>query len=769
MKTQVALFLVLLLLLSTIQAQSNTQDDIISHQAEIPYEQSTRFSIADAVIVPDDNPFFCLIGTSIACWYDNVANTTGLIPLLVQHEGNLTSAQTRFLESYFSSNNHSLLILGEHLNTSYPVTEMIGSPPAVALDLAAQAFITAPIVLIIPYDTGDAYQLSLLATPLASYLNMPILIYDHNDAALQTVCTQLQTTKAYLIGDIALNLTNVTMMPLTSEEAITTTILTVIKEQFGAINYLAMTNPSDVILPAIINTTKIQITDHISNKKIIILNKEIDVIGNDTREYGISIPVGINRVHISGEILQKDRPFFERFSPIVSLIFMTLTDTQGNVVAYANSMGYDFGNTYLETLTCNASGEYTLQVKVFNGIKGGFFIQRGLSWFDADINITTTITTLGNPHLPLIPNLSSIAPYLTAAHGGLIIANTTWELTDASYASAAQGSGAGPWYNESLHPFTNTKVNATVQQLNRTLDALGTHDLISGYLNGPAWLAILADTTMIPMYYYGPSQEDIPDRGLPSDNPYSLNQSLSVGRLISWDVSDVSVLIARTFFYETICGQPENPDDWHYRFNFVFGEGFSETGGIFHQIPYAKEIRNYGFSSKVYGDFRNSRQITDLLHVYTSANYIEYLGHGDWFWFPASLYGFDMYSKAVDVAHAKNWVYLKPSIFLSSACLMGRTDGLPPQMNIGLAMLHAGCNGFVGATRETGQESGLTVLENHLIVDNWSLGEALRGEKRIDTEPPTFYVRVLYGDPAFNPYEPQNGFSNQGRPVFVEP
>lgn len=769
MKTQIALFLVLLLLLSTIQAQSNTQDDIISHQAEIPYEQSTRFSIADAVIVPDDNPFFCLISTSVACWYDNAANTTGLIPLLVQHGGNLTDAQTRFLETYFSSNNQSLLILGEHLNTSYSATEIVGSPPAVALALAAQAFITAPIVLIIPYDTGDAYQLSLLAVPLASYLNMPILIYDHNDAALQTVCTQLQTTKAYLIGDIALNLTDVTMMPLTSEEAITDTILTVIKEQFGAINYLTMTNPSDVIPPAIINTTKIQITDHISNKKIIILNKEIDVLGNDTREYGISIPLGINRVHVSGKILQKERPFFERFSPIVPLIFMTLTDTQGNVVAYANSMGYDFGNTYLETLTCNASGEYTLQVKVFNGMKGGFFIQRGVSWFDADINITTTITTLGNPHLPLIPNLSIIAPYLTAAHGGLIIANTTWELTDTSYASAAQGSGAGPWYNESLHPFTNTKVNATVQQLNRTLDTLGTHDLLSGYLNGPAWLAILADTTMIPMYYYGPSQEDIPDRGLPSDNPYSLNQSLSVGRLISWDVSDVSVLIARTFFYENICGQPENPDDWHYRFSFVFGEGFSETGGIFHQIPYAKEIRNYGFNSKVYGDFRNSRQITDLLHVYTGANYIEYLGHGDWFWFPASLYGFDMYSKAVDVAHAKNWVYLKPSIFLASACLMGRTDGLPPQMNIGLAMLHAGCNGFVGATRETGQESGLTVLENHLIVDNWSLGEALRGEKRIDAEPPTFYVRVLYGDPAFNPYEPQNGFSNQGRPVFVEP
>jgi hypothetical protein len=769
MKTLAALFLVLLLLLSSIPVQSNTQDDTIYHPTKLPYNRSTRLSIVNAVIVPDNNPFFCLMSTSVACWYDKAANATGLIPLLVQHEGKLVDAQTRFLETYFSSNNHSLLILGEHLNTSYPTTEILGSPPTVALTLATQAFTTASAVLIIPYHIADAYLLSLLATPLASYLNAPILIYDNNDAALQTVCAQLQTTQVYLIGDLALNLTNVTVIPLTDEEAITNTILTVIKEQFGTINYLTMTNPSDVIPPVVINTTEIKITDHITNKKVIILNKELDIIGNDTREYSISIPECINRVHISGEILQKERPFFGRFSPIVPLIFMTLTDTQGRIVAYANSMGYDFGNTYLETLTCNASGAYTLQVRVFNGIKGGFFIQRGISYFDADINITATITTLGNPHFPLIPNLSIIAPYLAAAHGGLIIANTTWELTDASYASAAQGSGAGPWYNESLHPFTNKKVNATVQQLNRTLDALDAHDLLNGYLNGPAWLAILADTAMIPMYYFGPSQEDIPDRGLPSDNPYSLNENLSVGRLIGWDVQDVTVLIARTFFYEPLCGHPENPGDWHHRFSFVFGEGFGETGGIFHQVPYSKEIRNYGFTSKVYGDFRNSRQIGDLLHVYTGANYIEYLGHGDWFWFPPSLYGFDMYSKAVDVAHAKNWVYDKPSIFLTSACLMGRTDGLPPQMNIGLTMLHAGCNGFVGATRETGQESGLTTLENHLIVDNWSLGEALRGEKRVDAEPPTFYVRVLYGDPAFNPYEPQHGFSNQGRPVFIEP
>jgi hypothetical protein len=767
MKAFTAVFLGFFLLISTSYVPCIGQETISYFSSELYSHRSIRNSTVDAVVVSESDPYFSLISTSVACWYDKMTNTTGLLPLLVHHDGNLTDAQTRFLETFFTSTNHTLLVLGEHLKTSYPVTEMLGSSPSVAIALATYVFTTAPAVLILPYDTMDAYQLSLLAAPLASYLNIPVLIFDDNDQVLQTVCTQLQTTHAYIVGDITLDLANVTVTSLANETVITDTILTVIKDEFGLINYLTMTNPSDVVPPTVINTTKITLSDHITNKKIIILSKEFDIIGNDTRQYNISVPNGISHIHISGEIFQKHDPFVGRFSPIVPLIFMTLTDAQGQIVAYANSMGYDIGNTFVETLSCNASGLYTLQIRVYNGLKGGFFVQRGISCVDANVTIMVNLSTLSSPHLPFILKLSSLAPYLTAAHGGLIIANTSWELTDDSYTSVAQGSGAGPWYNESLHPFTNIKVNTTVQQLKKTLERLDTYDLLSGYLSGPAWLVLLADTTMIPMYYYSPSQEDIPDRGLPSDNPYTLNQNLSVGRLISWDVQDSSVLIARTFFYENLCGEPESLDDWHHRFHFVFGEGYGETGGLFHQIPYAKEIRDYGFTSKVYGNFRNSRQIAELFHIFTGANYLEYLGHGDWFWFPASFYGFDIYSKAVDVAHAKNWVYEKPSIFLTSACLMGRTDGLPPQMNIGLAMLHAGCNGFVGATRETGQESGLTVLENHLIVDDWSVGEALRGEKRIDTEPPTFYVRVLYGDPAFNPYEPQHGFSNQGRPIFL--
>ena len=73
------------------------------------------------------------------------------------------------------------------------------------------------------------------------------------------------------------------------------------------------------------------------------------------------------------------------------------------------------------------------------------------------------------------------------------------------------------------------------------------NNLLESYLLGPAWLAILADTNMIPMYYYQPSQGDLVDRGLPSDNPYSLNHSLSVGRIIGF--SKTQLFMAHTYIH----------------------------------------------------------------------------------------------------------------------------------------------------------------------------------------------------------------------------
>jgi hypothetical protein len=766
MKKIFALFLIVLLITPTIIHTDNADGDALITK-KFEHLDLNRKLNEDVIIIPDSDPFFGIIGSYIACWYDTDNNITGLLPLLVQQNGKLNDNQELFLDQYLKNEDKKLLVIGEQLDSKYDKTPILGSPPTVALNAATHVFTHASSVMILPYGTENAYQLSLIASPLASYLNIPILIYDDNQIELIDICNILNASNAFVIGDIQLTLPTITITHLETEEEIQNVVTTIIRNQFNDINYITLTNPSDTIPSYIIDSNETKKINHIRNIKLTILGKEINLIGTGIKQYEINIPNGINRVKIHGIIIRKIRPMIDKINPIDPVIYMRLFDPEGNTVAYSNSFAYDIGETYIETLTCNSSGNYTLVVKLYNGIKGGYFISRGLSLVNSDFEISINISTLEKPHMPLIPKLSITAPYLTSAHGGILIADSDFEITSDDYTIVADGSGTGPWYNEKLHNFTNQKVNYTLEQLENTLSILSDHNMLDNYLNGPAWLAILGGTNMIPMYYYGPSQQGLPEKGLPSDNPYSLDWNLSVGRIIGWDVQDVSLLISRTLFYQDICGKPERPRDWHNRFSFIFGEGFGETGGIFHQIPYSFEIRQYGFKPRVFGDFRNSRQTGVLLKTYTGSNYIEYLGHGDWFWFAPSLYGLDSLSKAVDVAHVKNWIFSKPSVFLSSACLMGRVDGLPPEMNIGLAFLHAGCNAFVGATRETGSEASLTPLENHLIVDDFSLGEAFRGGKRIDTDLPSYYVRTLFGDPAFNPYEPNNGFSDQGRPALV--
>ena len=539
-------------------------------------------------------------------------------------------------------------------------------------------------------------------------------------------------------------------------------ILNIIKQRFHSLDYITITNPADVISQKITKREHMITEMPVQHTMLYLLGKKIILQGTDTLFTEFSIPKGIHELKINISLKNLSLP--SNLEKIPRLISADLTDSTGRTIAYGHSPGYLNNATYLETFITNYTGKLSLSISFFQGYRGGYFSVRGFSHIDASIVIDQELNTLLTPQYPLISNLSQNAAYLTSAHGGIILADEEFSLIDENYACIADQHATGPWYDETLHQYNNQKVMMIINRLEENLTYVDSYDLLDGYVNGSGWLALLGDTNMIPMYYYPSNQTHIAERGLPSDNPYSLNHQLSPGRIMSYTASDASLLIARTLFYEELCGPVQDQDDWHQTFNFVFGEGFGETGGIFHQIPYANIIESYGFVTTVYGDLRNSRQTAERLQVYEDANYVEYLGHGDWYWFTPSIYGFNSVGQSIGSVNVREWNIYRPNVILTSACLMGRVDGVPPMMSIALSFLHAGSNAFIGATRETGQEAGLTVLEDHLILDDFSLGEALRGEKRVDNEAPTYYVRCLFGDPSFNPYDPIHGFSDQGMP-----
>lgn len=750
-----SIFIILLFILLPNSASATVDNTTTIHHIRYP---SDNF---DIIITSDQDPYYGILGSSIACRYPTIDEPI-LKPLLVTSSPILLSQQERFIEQY-KDHIQTILCLGTSIETSYE-TICLGETP---LDVSFQLislYKNVDTAIILPYGNQTEYTMALTASPLASYLEIPILLYDDNTEQIEQTLQQYNIDHVYIIGNKEPQFeNNYIITSLTTIESIQDQILTTIKEKFSTINYVTLTNPLDINKKDIVSITEIHEEYNIKHQQVTLFGRKYTLSGNNKIETSTSIPEGIYHLRCYTNI-SNNNGFFSDIESIEPVLFQEIKDPNNKVISYAQSSSYKSEQCYLDTLICNLAGDYTLTTTVYHGLKGGYFTQRGFSSVDTTIQLEIQAIKLNTPHFPYTTSQSMLAPYLTSAHGGIIIADESFSITTPDYIEQANGYGTGPWYEEQLHPFNNNKVNHTISILQQHLQYLEKHQLLTSYLEGPAWLALLGDTNMIPMYYYQPSQKGIHEAGLPSDNPYMLNNSLSVGRILGYNVSDVSLLLARTFFYEDLCKQSNQEESWGNSFHFMFGEGFGETGGIFHQIPYAKEIQTYGFKTTVYGDLRNSRQLAESLSIFTSSNYNEYLGHGDWFWFTPSLYGYDIYSKAFDVAHIRNWVFEQPSIFLTSACLMGRVDGIPPQMNIGMAFLHAGCNAFIGSTRETGQEAGLETLENHLIIDDYSMGEALRGEKRVDHELPTYYVRTLYGDPAFNPYEPLNGFSKQGRP-----
>lgn len=724
----------------------------------------TSLNNVDIILSSDENPYYALLATSIASWYESSEQTTK--PFLLVHNQTLSIRQKSFI-STFDQHSH-IISIGFIPNNIETHSSYIGSPSELSMQLAKTEFQQTEKVLILPFDgTISAYSLSLIATPLASYLHMPILLFDTqqpNQAQVKQTLDELNVDTIYLVGiSTAYFQDDYAIISLKNANSIQNQIVSTIKQKFGTLDYITITNPTDVQSYDISEEQR-QITEEsVGHQILFLLGKKIVLSGSDTITKKITIPPGIHRFFINIS-MQNITSIFPSEPSVPVFLSATLTDPTGRTVSYGHSPGYQEHATYLETIITNFSGEYTLTITLFHGYRGGFFSLRGLSQVNTVINIDEHIQTLHSSHYPFVTDLSQNAAYLTSVHGGIILADEHFGLMDEQYASIATGHANGPWYDETLHQYNNEKVDYIINSLEENLTHLECRDLEQGYLNGSGWLALLGDTNMIPMYYYPSNQTHLAERGLPSDNPYSLGHQLSPGRILSYNAADASLLIARTFFYEHLCGPVSENENWHEKFNFVFGEGFGETGGIFHQIPYAESLRDIGFEATVYGDLRNSRQAAERYQVYTNTNFVEYLGHGDWFWFTPSIYGFNSVGQSIGSMNMRDWIIPRPNVFLTSACLMGRIDGVPPILSIALSSIVAGSNAFVGATRETGQEAGLTVLEDHLVLDDYSMGEALRGEKRVDKEEPTYLVRCLYGDPAFNPYDPLHGFSNQGTP-----
>ena len=401
-----------------------------------------------------------------------------------------------------------------------------------------------------------------------------------------------------------------------------------VKEKFGRVNYLTITNPQDTVQPEVLDTTEFDLMEGTVSSFSCTPTNLVNVIVNTItkkaplQEFHLfDIPDDYKycriKVYATHEPNQNPDTMAGKLAPSLlgpdSLQAYLFTaggiperDENGNIVK---------DQIYWETVVYDQGGEEW-------GISVGSNI---LTAKTTDYEVSVVLEELASPYDPRMPGLSSIAPYLTAYRKGVVFAKPEFAFAaDEERFSEITSSNKGvvwPGANPTLTDISNEHTFEIHEQINMILadiagieDFEGDHDtenleiLKEHYDNDPIYVGLVGSAEMIPQYYY----YDTPDANsifygwdVASDfiygniDPYPRNDKVQnnhpadkfisknskgdlyeehypyqenlVGRVSGWDVQDVSALIVRTIFYENIINNMD--EDWKNTANVQTGSG----------------------------------------------------------------------------------------------------------------------------------------------------------------------------------------------------
>ena len=560
------LFLVFLLLFSSMGFGTITgiAENNNSFSDE-PLISTMKPSMPNAITISDANPFYSLLATPLAVHYDSEGQQT-VLPFYVK---NFTHPSSTILRTEAELGMLTDLVIGN-----------VFSPREASLFVADTFWKTSSTVMIIKQNQ-QGYNLGVPATPIASYLNIPILITPSFDNDIENILNRLKTENVYVCGDLKIP-SNYTTYTFTSIEDIHDELITVHNQRFNQpIEYLTLANPLDVTHPKTLDSTTYSFTGTIGSTSFLPSQLVGMITKGSAGVHSFTIPSNYKYAQVKITIENKHSIHASELGD--ELIFL-LQSPEGINYLYDGTMGgiperNNQGDIiqdqiHFETTIYNKPGEYTIQVfgKWF-GTKSGSY------------DVEVTIDKLNTPIVPLMDKLSMIAPYLTAYHKGILLARPDYAfaadddiIVDGKTCPGITQPGSNPQLIEPVNTHT-LQIHSEINQLLSDLSNIpltSLRQLRNYYKNNPINIAITADPTMIPMYYYK-NPDGMPDNtaaylsgfALPSDfiyadidpkqndienNTYSYwpYQENIVGRVTGYDVQDASALIARTIFYETL-------------------------------------------------------------------------------------------------------------------------------------------------------------------------------------------------------------------------
>ena len=385
-----------------------------------------------------------------------------------------------------------------------------------------------------------------------------------------------------------------------------------------------------------------------------------------------------------------------------------------------------------------------------------------------------------------LPGTSCLAPFLTASHQGIIC--TAFEEPIIK----------GTDFREEVDAFEANKTTIRIKEKLLSLyDNMKNYGVFESYLEDSPYLSVMGSAYSLPFHYQylvpkgimaGQYQNINAPALVPTDDVYAdidgdfTTHELAIGRTIGFNLEDTSSFIARTMFYDEymeqwVANSPiSNILNSPWKDSAFIHCGDDWNGYVLISLPAYVEAFEYlnRHDYTTYTTIGTGDTVNQVTKYFESSNLIFVLAHGN-------EKGFHMID-GYQAADVKNW-WLGPSPFVITSCNVGNTDC--PDLtdidnSIAFAVIRSGINAYFAGMRyeytgiyETNDQYPLVssgsprisqILIAKLTEEDLTSGLALRDTKtqymnELDDSNEMDYdvaIKLLYGDPTFNPYEPYN-------------
>ena len=568
-----------------------------------------------SITVSDGCPFYPLIATPLAVNYDENGEQT-VIPLYVMNFTTPSTAITRLQAQLDGSKKGEMIEDDESAKNA-------------SLRIAKDYWDSSEAALIIEYDE-PGYNLGVLATPIASYLRIPVIVTQEIDSDVTSVLSDLGVKKTLVCGENIEGYGDV--LKFDSVDEIVNASIEIVENKLNQkVDYITLTNPVDAWPPEVLGSVEFNFgpekikTSSMSQLVGALLGM---ATGKGSVKWSYTIPTDYKYALIKFEGINHDAencydmgdsasftmgPNLKELPSGLQNYEAHPGDTAAGGIAERDASGKITKDViYSETVVYGRGGvEYTI------GASGSWLVKK-----EGEVSARVVVEKLENPVYPMMKCLSSVAPYLTAYHRGIIFGKPEFAFTADDNIITDSGETCPGIYvggkNPKLVPISNKHffdeihdpLNTLLAQLaglpiNDDRDIKGLRD---HYKDSPVYIALVGDGTVLPNYYYQNHVEPIGDLdgdgvddtpyysggGTPSDVLYGnidpirydwsnlANDVYSdteekypfieniVGRITGWDAQDASALILRSVFYNELTSTLKT---WRDNFGLLVGGG----------------------------------------------------------------------------------------------------------------------------------------------------------------------------------------------------